>query len=144
MSVPLTCLVAFAVWTLLLVIAGVGGYRVLSVLTGSASVTAFSADTDHGGPGWYRRATRAHLNCVENLPVFGAVVLAGAMAQVSGPAVDGLAVTYLAARIVQSTVHVISIAPVAVHIRFSFFSIQIVCLLAYAGFVLVQGWSGAP
>jgi hypothetical protein len=74
MSLPLWMLLGFAGWTLLVLLAGVGVRRWLLIFSGQASLTSFPGDTPHGSPA-YRRATRAHANCVENLPVFAAIVL---------------------------------------------------------------------
>ena len=45
------------------------------ILTGRSGVGGFPADQVEGEE-WYKRAMRAHANCIENLPVFGAIVLA--------------------------------------------------------------------
>jgi len=45
------------------------------ILTGRVPIREFRADRVEGDD-WYRRAMRAHANCVENLPVFGVIVLA--------------------------------------------------------------------
>lgn len=139
MTTPLLCLLLFALWTLTLIIAGVGGYRVVAVLRGERPANGFPADQDHGGPGWYRRCNRAHLNCVENLPVFGAVVLVGAAAGVSTPLLATLAQVYLGARILQSLIHILSTSTWAVNLRFAFFSAQLVCVVAMAWEI----WSAA-
>ena len=112
---------------------GGGGAR------GERPANGFPADQDHGGPGWYRRCNRAHLNCVENLPVFGAVVLVGAAAGVSTPLLATLAQVYLGARILQSLIHILSTSTWAVNLRFAFFSAQLVCVFAMAWEI----WSAA-
>ena len=68
-------LLGFATWTLLLLMATVGVYRWSRILTGRVEVRNFRADQVEGED-WYKRAMRAHANCVENLPVFGAIVFA--------------------------------------------------------------------
>jgi hypothetical protein len=50
-------------------------YRWSRILTGRVPIRDFRADRIEGDD-WYKRAMRAHANCVENLPVFGAIVLA--------------------------------------------------------------------
>jgi uncharacterized MAPEG superfamily protein len=55
---------------------------------------------------WYIRAMRAHANCVENLPVFGAIVLGLYVGNVASAFVNAWAVAVLVARIMQSLVHV--------------------------------------
>ena len=72
--VPVWMLVGFATWTVLLLLATVGVYRWSRILTGRMPIRSFRADQIEGAD-WYIRAMRAHANCVENLPVFGAIVL---------------------------------------------------------------------
>lgn len=132
MTTPLLCLLLFALWTVSHVVFGIGAIRVYKVLTGQAKPNAFPADRDHGGTEFYRRLNRVHLNCVENLPVFGAVVLVGAVAGVASPALDALAVVYLVARVAQSITHLASTRSLAVNIRFTFFTTQLVALFSMA------------
>jgi uncharacterized MAPEG superfamily protein len=128
-------LLGFATWTLILLIAIVGVYRWVNILFRKAPVASFRSDQLEGED-WYRRGTRAHANCVENLPVFGAIVVAISAVGVDGLAVDYLCTLVLIARIVQSLVHVSHAQTDAfVAVRFSFFSIQLVCFLALIGIV---------
>jgi len=129
MNVTLWVFLGFAVWTVGVLMAGIGIRRWSLILTGRAQLTDFPADMPHGTPA-YRRAMRAHANCVENLPVFGAIALAVYAAQVNAPVVDMLAVVFIVARVGQSLVHMLlaeSNATVAV--RFAFFLTQIVAML---------------
>ncbi|HAN31858.1 MAG TPA: hypothetical protein DCQ06_09700 [Myxococcales bacterium] len=128
MSTPLLCLLIFALWTVSLVIVGVGGYRIPPIVAGRKRANAFAADVEHGGPGWYRRCVRAHMNCVENLPVFGAVVLIGAVAGIATERLDMLAMAYVAARVLQSLIHIASGSSAAVSARFGFFVVQLLCI----------------
>jgi uncharacterized MAPEG superfamily protein len=59
-------------------------------LSGRAKLNEFPADVPHGSAR-YRRAMRAHANCVENLPVYTAVVVAITAAGVMSPVLDLLA-----------------------------------------------------
>ena len=133
MTVPVWMLLGFAAWTLLLLIGTVGIYRWSRVLTGTARIASFRADGMQGAT-WYQRGTRAHANCVENLPVFAAIVVGLKAASVTGALADGFSIAILAARIVQSLVHVCFVQTDAiVSVRFAFFSVQIVgfiCLIA--------------
>src|SRR6185295_18091445 len=105
MTVPVWMLLGFAMWTLLLLLFTVGIYRWSRIFAGRVAIRNFPADAS-GGEDWYRRATRAHANCIENLPVFGAIVFGLHVGNVAGTLVDALTVTILVARIVQSLVHV--------------------------------------
>ena len=92
----------------------VGGRYANSFKTTGEDVSAFSA-----------RLCRAHANCYENLPIFAALI---AVAAISGNAAitDPLALWLLAARIAQSTTHLISTRNRAVILRRSFLVVQVV------------------
>lgn len=127
MHIPLLCLLGFVAWTLVLVTVGVAGVRVSSILAGTAPVNGFPGDEPHGRPR-YRRTMRAHLNCVENLPLFAAVVLTGAVVHAGSARMDLLTLGYLGARIVQSLAHIASGSAAAISLRFTCFVAQLVCL----------------
>jgi uncharacterized MAPEG superfamily protein len=123
-------LLGFATWTVLLLMVTVGIYRWVEILLGRKRIGAFPADQVEGAD-WYRRSMRAHANCIENLPVFGAIVLTLYASGVSGLAVDRLCTAVLVARVVQSTVHVSHRQTDAfVSVRFSFFCVQLAAFLA--------------
>jgi uncharacterized MAPEG superfamily protein len=136
MTIPQWALLGFALWTLLVLFATVGIYRWARILSGRASIAQWQADLSQGSE-WYRRAMRAHFNCVENLPVFGAIVYcataAGARSSLLGP----LALLVLAARIAQTTVHLSVLQTnTAVSVRFSFFLIQALGMIGMAAILL--------
>ena len=138
MTTPLWALLGFAAWTLVLLLGTVGVYRWSRILTRRTAIRDFCADRVQGDD-WYRRSMRAHANCVENLPVFGAIVLALHVAGVSGPAVHGLSVAVLLARIAQSLVHVCFVQTNAIaSVRFTFFLVQLICFFALIGIVVRQ------
>ena len=136
MTVPVAMLVGFAAWTVLLLLATVGVYRWSRILTGRVPIRSFRADQIEGAD-WYKRAMRAHANCVENLPVFGAIVLGLYVGNVAGAFVNALAVAVLVARIMQSLVHVCFVQTNTVtSVRFGFFFVQIVSFLWLIGILL--------
>ena len=138
MTTPMWMLLGFAAWTLLLLMATVGTYRWIEILRGRKRIGAFRSDQLEGED-WYRRSVRAHANCIENLPVFGVIVAALYASGVSGPAVDRLSMAVLAARVVQSTVHVAHAQTDAfVSVRFCFFCVQLVAFLALIGLIVVH------
>jgi len=128
MTTPVWALLGFAGWTLLLLLLSVGVYRWSHILTGKRAIADFRADGSDGAD-WYKRATRAHANCLESLPVYGAIVLAARAGGVDARVLDILAVTLLVARVIQSTIH-ISFAQTnrVVSVRFSFFFLQFICM----------------
>ena len=130
MTVPIWMLLGFASWTFLLMTATVGVYRWTRILTGRASVSGFPSDQVEGED-WYRRSMRAHANSVENLPVFGAIVLALYVAGMGGRVVDVLSVFVLVSRVLQSLVHVSHVQTDGfVAVRFSLLCVQLVSFAA--------------
>jgi uncharacterized MAPEG superfamily protein len=136
MSMPVWMLLAFAMWTLLLLLFTVGIYRWSRIFAGRVAIRNFPADAA-GGEEWYRRATRAHANCIENLPVFGAIVFGLHVGNVAGAWVDALAATVVAARIVQSLVHVCLVhTDTVASVRFGFYFVQFVCFVWLTGMIV--------
>src|SRR6185295_12883522 len=130
-------LLGFAMWTALLLLFTIGVYRWSRIFSGRVAIRNFPADAA-GGAEWYRRATRAHANCIENLPVFGAIVFALYAGHVTGSLVDALAVTVLVARILQSLVHVCFVyTDTVASLRFTFFFVQFICFLWLVGIIAV-------
>lgn len=121
MSVTLLALLGFLSWTLALLVL-MEAIRTKLVLTGRVPANGFSPDNGGLSP-FMQRLARAYANCLEGLPLFGGLmvlaVLAG-KAQVTDP----LAYVLLAARIVQSVIHLASTSPMAVSARFSAFVVQ--------------------
>ena len=134
MTMPMWMLLGFAAWTFLLMSATVGVYRWTRILSGRATVSGFPGDKVEGED-WYRRSMRAHANCVENLPVFGAIVLALYVAGVRGHIVDVLSVLVLASRVLQSLVHVSHVQTDGyVAVRFSLLCVQ---LASFAALIVI-------
>jgi uncharacterized MAPEG superfamily protein len=133
---PELMLVGFAGWTLLLLLATVGIYRFSRIFSGRAGMASFPADRLEG-QGWYVRAMRAHANCIENLPVFAVLVYALRAGGVEHPAVDALCAAILAARIVQSLVHVSLVqTDRVVSVRFGFYFVQFLCFSALIALIV--------
>ncbi len=118
-------LLGLVAWSLLLVFLLVN-LRGIKVLGGSKAVNAFNADGSDV-PGFGQRLTRAHANCLENLPG-QATVLLFAMFAGQTALTDPLALCLLAARIVQSLIHLLSTAPLFVWLRFVSYLAQLVIL----------------
>jgi uncharacterized MAPEG superfamily protein len=130
MNVPVLVLLGFAAWTLLTLFGSIGVYRWSRILTGRTSVAEWRADLPQGSD-WYKRAMRAHMNCVENLPVYTAIVVALIATGVKSATIDTLAIVILAARVGQTLVH-IGLPPTnaAASLRFALFFVQAVCMIA--------------
>ena len=131
---PIASLVLFAVWGLLLVIS-IGTWRLAMAVSGNMPQGGFNPGTPHGGAAYWR-LNRAHMNVVENLPFFGAIVLGGMIANVQEPNFQMLASIVLLARIAQTIIHVTSGAQVAILLRFTAYLVQVFSMLGMAAMVL--------
>jgi uncharacterized MAPEG superfamily protein len=130
MTLPLWMLLGFAAWTIFVLLIGVGVHRWFLIFQRRAELTSFPGGTIHGSP-FYRRATRAHANCVENLPVFAAIVLVAAAAHVNPPHLGGLAAATLAGRIGQTSVHMLlPESNWTIAVRFSLYLVQVLAMIA--------------
>jgi uncharacterized MAPEG superfamily protein len=130
MTIPQWVLLGFAGWTLVALFGTIGVYRWSRILTGRSRISDWQADQPQGSE-WYRRATRAHMNCVENLPVYGAVVVCATAAGARGSLLDALAPTFIAARICQTVVHIaFASTDLVASVRFAFFFVQALCMVA--------------
>ncbi len=133
MSPTLVSLVAFSTWTVLLVFSLAGLRMITAQRTGKDLNTFLPDGSDLEGLG--QRWTRAHLNCLEFLPVFGVVALS-AVASGQAAVTDGLAMVVFYLRVGQSVVHLISISVPAVLIRATLFTGQILILLNWCRVLL--------
>jgi uncharacterized MAPEG superfamily protein len=118
----ITALLLFAAWTLVLMFTYVG-YRVALVLAMKKPANSWGRDDKVDDPGFIVRAKHAHLNALENLPVFAAIVLAAVALDKTG-VVDPVAPWVLYARLAQSAVHLIGVNHWLVFIRANFLVVQ--------------------
>ncbi len=130
MIFPAWMLLGFAVWTIVLLLCTVGVYRWSRILTGKVEIGKFRSDLVEGSD-WYLRAMRAHANCVENLPVFGAIVFAIYASGLSSNIINILSAAILVARILQSIIHVaLRQSNSVVTVRFILFFSQLLSFMA--------------
>ncbi|KFN46608.1 MAPEG family protein [Arenimonas metalli] len=129
MNPTLFALTAFIAWTLLLLVL-MEAIRSKLVLTREVAPTGFTPDNAGLSP-FMQRLARAHANCLEGLPVFGGLML---VALVSGntAVTDPLAYVFLAARGLQSLIHLASVSATAITLRFTFFAVQMVIGVVWA------------
>ena len=113
-------LLAFAGWTKVHVIL-IAGYRSLLINTGREKPSAFSPSRHEAQDTFIGRVSCAHANCVENLPLFTAVILANFMVD-GAPDVSGLAWKYVYCRLAQSLTHWYSVSDMGVTVRFICFA----------------------
>ena len=130
----MTALLIYIVWTLILALS-YATYRLPLVLTGKKAANHWERGKAVDDPAILVRAKAAHLNCLENLPLFAALVLVAA-ATGQRDTVNALAGFIVAARIGQSLVHLIGTSFPLVFIRASLFLAQ-VALMLYLAFALM-------
>ncbi|NKF24065.1 MAPEG family protein [Solimonas marina] len=118
----MTALLGFTAWTLLLVVLVVL-WRGVEILRGKPA-NSWGRSDSIAVPGFVTRASHAHLNCLENLPVFAVIVLA-AVAMGKTAALGSLGCWVLGARIVQSLAHLIGTQQVLVLIRATAYFVQV-------------------
>jgi uncharacterized MAPEG superfamily protein len=137
MSIPVWAVLAFATWTIAILMLGVGVYRWSLILAGKAELKSFPGDEPHGSP-LYRRAVRAHANCVENLPVFAAIVLAVQASGAHSSTLDLLSLGVVAARVVQTSAHLASGSNAAIAVRFTFLLVQLAAFVWMGALVVLH------
>lgn len=129
MNPTLVALTGFVSWSLcLLVLMEV--IRARLVVAGTVPANGFNPDNSNLSP-FMQRLARAHANCVEGLPIFGGLMLVAVVAGRSA-VTDPLAYVFLAARILQSVIHVSSLSAFAVTLRFSAFAVQMAIAVYWA------------
>lgn len=82
-------------------------------------------------PPFMQRLARAHANCIEGLPIFGGLLV---IALISGhPEItNSLVYVFLGARVIQSLIHLSSLSALAVTLKFSAFSVQLVVAIIWS------------
>lgn len=134
MNYTILAVVAYILWTMLLLLA-LAGYRTAYNKSNNRKSLKFDASgSDVGGFG--ERLTRAHANCYESFVfVIGPMILA--LATGSAAITNGLAIYMILARLAQSIVHILSVANIAITLRFVLFLVQF-GIAAYWLILLIQ------
>ena len=138
MSLSEWALLGFAGWTFVLLASTVGVTRVGAVLRKEAKANSFNPTVPHGSER-YQRCMRAHLNCTENLPIFASLVLLGAHVGVPGVVFQLAAFAVLPARLLQSIAHIWSGRNRAVLLRFTFYTVQLLCFAVMLALLAAHG-----
>ncbi len=128
-------LTAFIVWTLALLVL-MEAIRSKMVLARQVPPNGFVPDNSNLSP-FMQRLARAHANCLEGLPIFGGLMVVALVTQ-RAAVTDPLAWTLLAARVLQSSIHLASTSPAAVTLRFTAFAVQMVIAIVWS-FRLLAG-----
>lgn len=122
-----TAVLLYIVWTFILALS-YATYRVPFVLTAKKRADHWERGKPSDDPAVLVRAKGAHLNCVENFPLFAAVVVIAALMGKS-PVADALAAYVLYARIGQSLAHVLGTSLPLVLLRATLFLTQVALVL---------------
>ena len=126
-------LTGFIAWALLLLVL-MEVIRAQLVARRKVPANGFTPDNAGLSP-FMQRLARAHANCVESLPVFGGLLLVAIVTDRTS-VTDSLAYLLLGSRIFQSLVHLASLSPIAVTIRFTAFAVQM-AIAMYWAFILL-------
>ena len=126
MPPSISVLLGLVAWTLFLLVL-MEVIRSKLVLTGELPANGFNPQNSNLSP-FMQRLARAHANCLEGLPIFGGLLIIAALAGKTH-VTDPLAPLLLGARIVQSSIHLVSLSSAAVTARFSAFAIQVAIAL---------------
>ena len=129
MTLALWCLLVFVLWTMSILAFGLFLARVRAVMRGELHIEDIRSEVPQLSER-YQRIHRAHLNCLETLPLFATVVLVGHVTGVRSPAIDVLAAVLVGLRVVQSLAHIHSMKGRAARIRVAAYFFQPPCLLA--------------
>jgi uncharacterized MAPEG superfamily protein len=122
---PACMLLAFAAWTVALLVFTIGVYRFNLIFRRGVAINAFPADRVEGSD-FYLRSMRAHANCVENLPVFAAIVVALYVTGAVNPTTAYVSVAISVLRVAHSLVHLSFVQTArVVTVRFSLFLLQL-------------------
>lgn len=140
MSAPLISLVWFALWAVFLGILVIAA-RTRQVMSGKAKADSFPSGEKHGDDAYWR-INRAQANTLENLPIFGALVLAGVASGVTTPLFSMLCVIIVIARMSQSIIHMTSGSIAAINLRFMAYLVQMICFI-WLGAHLILHFYGA-
>ena len=108
----------------------------LSATLANAQPRGFTPDNAGLSP-FMQRLARAHANCVESLPVFGGLLLVAIVTDRTS-VTDSFAYLLLGSRIFQSLVHLASLSPTAVTVRFTAFAVQMAIAMYWAFMLLAS------
>lgn len=121
MSATAFALTGVIAWALLLLVL-MEALRSHLVVTGRVRANGFQPNNANLSP-FMQRLARAHANCLEGLPIFGGLMIVALLTE-RAAVTDPLAMWLLAARVVQSVIHLVSNSATAVTLRFTAFTVQ--------------------
>lgn len=123
MTPAFTAVLLYAAWAMLLALF-YAFPRVPKALMGKLSIDSWERNKTNPDPEFMQRAKGAHLNCLENFPLFAAVVCIAALLNKS-EVVNALGMFVLYARVAQSVCHILGTSFVLIMARATFFLAQV-------------------
>lgn len=124
----------YILWMIVLLLLYTGP-RIPQALVGAKPIDSWERNRAPVDAAFFQRAKGAHLNCIENLPLFvGVVAIAALMNQIA--IADGVAAYVLYARVAQGVIHMSGTSFIQIMLRATFFLIQ-VALIAYIAVMLL-------
>jgi len=134
-SISAYVLTALIAWTLLLLIL-MEALRTRFLAAKAIAANEFKPDNSNLSP-FMQRLARAHANCVESFPIFGGLLVVALITNRAG-VTDSLAPWLLAARLLQSCVHLVSISVPAAYLRFLAFAVQVAIAVYWSWALLAR------
>ena len=114
-------LTALIAWTLFLLVL-MEGMRVRYLAAKAIAANEFKPDNSNLSP-FMQRLARAHANCIESFPIIGGLLVVALLTNRAG-VTDTLAPWLLLARLLQSSIHLVSTSVLAANLRFLAFAVQ--------------------
>ena len=128
-------LTAFIAWTLFLLIL-MEVLRTRYLITRTVAANEFRPDNSNLPP-YMQRLARAHANCIESFPIIGGLLLVALLTN-RADVTNALAMWLLVARLVQSSIHVVSTNVIASWLRFLAFAVQMAIAVYWVCGLLAQ------
>ncbi len=119
-------LAALIAWTLFLLVL-MEALRVGFLVTKTVAANEFRPDNSNLPP-FMQRLARAHANCIESFPIIGGLLVVALLTNRTG-VTDALAPWLLLARLLQSSIHLVSTSVLAANLRFLAFVVQMAIAL---------------
>ena len=122
-AIALTLIIGWTLFLLLLMEV----LRTRYILSKTVASNALKVDNSNLPP-FLQRLSRAHANCYESFPIIGGLLIVALLTN-RAAVTDGLALWLFGARVVQSTIHMVSTSVLATNLRFAAFAVQmIICI----------------
>lgn len=134
-TVSALILTALIAWTLFLLIL-MEALRIRYLVTKTVAPNEFRPDNSNLPP-YMQRLARAHANCIESFPIIGGLLVVALLTDRAG-VTDDLAPWLLLARLLQSSIHMVSTSVLAANLRFLAFAVQM-AIAVYWSWMLLAG-----